>query len=141
MDFKRYEIEKIIFIIVFFVFPFLFVCCFIFDNDVKGELVKSITMDENYLLTIVLDNSNHKKKIGNVYNIELNGCVRLGVDEVRETKTEITVSKEIINCRDCFYDNEECKFKIAWPGGRILVTTIYKDGQFTILKESYVNRI
>ena len=81
-----------------------------------------------------------KRSIGNVDDLHLNGCVNLELSLKRSDETIIIIG-DVINCMDCFYDNEECKFKIAWSGECILVTAIYKDSQFTILKESYINRI
>ena len=82
-----------------------------------------------------------KKKIGDVDNIELNGAVRLGIDDAKTTETEILITTSITNVKDCFYDDEKCQLKVAWPGGRLLIFSHYKNGKFVILNESYVNRI
>ena len=78
--------------------------------------------------------------IGNVDDLLLNGGIDLKLSVKRSDETVIIIS-DITNRMDCFYDDEECKFKIKWPGGQILITAIYKDGQFTILNEGYINRI
>lgn len=141
MDFKRNEIRKIIIsIISLLVLLILLFYCFIPSEEQKRPLVKSIILDEKYLLTIVLDNLNSKKRIGNVDNIELNGVVRLGVDKVKEAESEVILLTDVINCRDCFYDNEKYRFNVEWPGGRVLIWSIYKDGEFTVLDESYLKR-
>lgn len=136
MDLERYEIKIKICIVSFFLLSFLLIGC----KENKNTLVKSIDMDGNYVLKIVLDNTNSNKKIGKIKNLELNSVVRLGIDNIEETETEIILTKAIVNSRDCFYDNEEYKFNVAWYGGQLNIYTLYKDGQFTILKESYGSR-
>ena len=120
-------------IVIFFVLIFLCKC------NTKTFITESITIENNVLI-ITLNNAISKRSIGNVDDLHLNGCVNLELS-VKQSDETIIIISDVKNCMDCFYDGEECKFKIAWPGGRILVTTIYKDCQFTILKESYINRI
>ncbi len=122
-------------LLIMTVFVLLFFC----KCNAKPSITESIIIENNELI-ITLNNTIPKRRIGNVDDLLLNGGIDLKLSVKRSDETVIIIS-DITNHMDCFYDDEECKFKIKWPGGRILITAIYKDGQFTILNEGYINRI
>lgn len=142
MDRKRYEIKNNVFILLLSIVLF-FIVLFCIKKNIfggsktqSGQLTKFISLD-NYQLSISLDKLNSSKQIGEIHTLHLNGVVNLGIQKITITDSEITICNDIENCKDCFYDNEECIFKIGWYGGNLRIRTLYKNGQFEILEEHY----
>ncbi len=130
MGTRKYKIELISLIILLGIFC----AC-----KTKSNITESIILENNYL-TIKLNNTIPKRIIGEVNDLHLNGCVNMEI-KVQHSDEIVTIISDVTNIMDCFYDNEECLFKISWPGGRLLITTLYKEGQFFISKENYINRV
>ncbi len=142
MDRKRYEMRNL-FLIVFSLLSFIvlfFLLNNFFNNDSKQQITKSISLN-NCQLTIKLDNTNSKKRIGSIKDLHLNYVVGLGIQTINKTESEITLCNDIETVMDCFYDNEECVFTVSWFGGNLKIRTLYKNGQFEILDEYYANGI
>lgn len=106
----------------------------------KVEITKSITIENGKLLKIVLDDTNEKKCIGDIKTLYY-GVVDIGVGSIKHENGEIIILSSIIGFKDFFHENEDSFFKLAWPGGRILIFTKYSAGKFEIIKEGYVDRI
>ena len=130
MGTRKYKIELIFFIILLVIFC----AC-----KTKSNITESIFLENNNLI-IKLNNKIPKRRIGKVDDLHLNGCVNMEL-KVQQSDETVTIISDITNIMDCFYDNEECLFKISWPGGRLLITTLYKEGRFIISKENYINGV
>ena len=138
MDFKRYGIKEIIF--AFFVLSsFSLICCYIPSKDYKQPLLKSIYIDEEKNVTIILDNTNKSKKIGQIFELKI--YYREDISELEENENEIIIKNSISDYVEKLHENCTYKIEINWYGGHLFLDTIYKDGQFLVLDEHYINRI
>jgi hypothetical protein len=138
MDFKRYGIKAVIFIF-FALFSFISIYCYIPSKEHKKPLLKSIYMDEKNLVTIILDKTNKSKKIGQIHELKI--YYREDVSELEENENEIIIKKDVSDYVDKFYENCPYKIEINWFGGHLFLETIFQNGQFTVLKEKYLDRI
>lgn len=143
MDRKRYEVKKI----AGFITVILFVCFFIYKCmlplDNKIEITKSITIENGKLLKIVLDDTNEKKCIGdiNFYGYIYINQAGVFIGPVKEENGEKIIICDIRGYEYLFYDNQDCSFRIKWPGGNITIDTKYSGGKFELLNESLLNGI
>ncbi len=143
MDRKQHRIIDFVLI----GFMFLFICnvlsgCFLLPwniKEYKRPLLKSINIDSNNIVTIILDNTNKRKRIGDIYHGEL--YYYISIDEYEESETEIIIKVDISEYREKFEEGNQYRIKIYWFGGRLFLESIYQNGQFTVLDENYVNGI
>ena len=143
MDRKQYRI--IHYILLFFML--LIICsvlsgCFLLSwnrKEFKKPLLKSICVDEKNIVTIVLDNTNKLKRIGEIHSMEL---VYLGsILKYEMNAAEIIIKKDISKYADKFKEGDQYKIAIKWFGGHLFLKTIYQNGQFIVLDEHYTNGI
>ncbi len=140
MDRKQYKIITIL--IGLFFIAFVFSGCFIIKRNTKEfkkPLLKSIYIDSNNIVTIKLDKTNEYKHFGEIYEMRLFYLVPIFAYE--ENETEITLKEDISDYKDKFYDGCDYRIEIKWYGGHLFLETIFQNGQFTVLKEKYLDRI
>ena len=139
MDRKRHKLNDTIcflLVLLFFILVF-FVCYFCSQSrkDSKQPLLKSINIDSNNIVTIILDKTNEAKRIGIIHGLEIYQLS--STFDLEENEDEIIIKKDISNYKEKFCENCNYKIEIKWYGGQLNLYTLYENDQFTILKESY----
>lgn len=140
MDRKRYEVVKysLPLVIIAIVFSFKF-----FKNkepSYSSKITKSINVENNYIITIILDNSNEKKKIGTFNSLDLIFKYRIDSDDLlyyEKNDKEVIIKDDLSAVINKYVDNDDYTFKLDWYGGNLRIRTLYKNGQFEILEEHY----
>ena len=140
MDRKQYKIITIL--IGLFFITFVFSGCFIIKRNTKEfkkPLLKSIYIDSNNIVTIILDNSNQLKKIGEIHALKL--FYYASIIEYEKRENEIIIKRDISEYKEKFIEDKQYRIEIKWYGGHLFLETIFQNGQFTVLKEKYLDRI
>ncbi len=140
MDRKQYKIITIL--IGLFFIAFVFSGCFIIKRNTKEfkkPLLKSIYIDSNNIVTIILDNSNQLKKIGEIHAMKL--FYYASIIEYEKRENEIIIKRDISEYKEKFIEDKQYRIEIKWYGGHLFLETIFQNGQFTVLKEKYLDRI
>lgn len=140
MDRKQYKIITIL--IGLFFITFVFSGCFIIKRNTKEfkkPLLKSIYIDSNNIVTIILDNSNQLKKIGEIHAMKL--FYYASIIEYEKRENEIIIKRDISEYKEKFIEDNQYRIEIKWYGGHLFLETIFQNGQFTVLKEKYLDRI
>ena len=140
MDRKQYKIITIL--IGLFFITFVFSGCFIIKRNTKEfkkPLLKSIYIDSNNIVTIILDNSNQLKKIGEIHAMKL--FYYASIIEYEKRENEIIITRDISEYKEKFIEDKQYRIEIKWYGGHLFLETIFQNGQFTVLKEKYLDRI
>ncbi|MBR6295072.1 MAG: hypothetical protein IKR40_01175 [Treponema sp.] len=140
MDRKQYKIITIL--IGLFFITFVFSGCFIIKRNTKEfkkPLLKSIYIDSNNIVTIILDNSNQLKKIGEIHAMKL--FYYASIIEYEKRENEIIIKRDISEYKEKFIEDKQYRIEIKWYGGHLFLETIFQNGQFTVLKEKYLDRI
>lgn len=140
MDRKQYEVVKysLPLVIIAIVFSFKF-----FKNkepSYSSKITKSINVENNYIITIILDNSNEKKKIGTFNSLDLIFKYRIDSDDLlyyEKNDKEVIIKDDLSAVINKYVDNDDYTFKLDWYGGNLRIRTLYKNGQFEILEEHY----
>ncbi|MBP5575353.1 MAG: hypothetical protein J6X67_01105 [Treponema sp.] len=144
MDRKRHKI-------IYYALIFLLIILFIFNvltggnllpwnrKEFERPLLKSISIDSSDVVTIVLDNTNKRKPIGEIYDLDL--FYLDPVFEYEENENEIIVKEDISEYKEKFTEDRLYDIGIKWYGGHLYLETIYKEGQFTVLDEHYTDKI
>ena len=136
--------RKIICPVLFFLllFSLVFSGCFLMPRNLKEfkkPLLKSINIDSNNIVTIVLDNTNKSKPIGEIHELKL--FYRVDVLKYERNNNEIIIIQDISEYKEKFTEDRRYKLEINWFGGHLFLETIYKNGQFIVVDEHYINRI
>ena len=146
MDRKQHKItpEKFIFLIILVFSLVPSGCCFLFlmpryGKDFKKPLVKSISIDSNNIVTIILDNANKSKRIGEIHALDLLSFS--SVLEYEKNDDEIIIKKDISKYKEKLTEDNQYRIEIKWYGGHLFLETVFQNGQFTVLKEKYLDRI
>ena len=108
-------------------------------KEFKKPLLKSINIDSNNVVTIVLDNTNKSKPIGEIHELKL--FYRVDVLNYERNNNEIIIIQDISEYKENFTEDRRYKLEINWFGGHLFLETIYKNGQFIVVDEHYTNRI
>ena len=140
MDRKQYKIITILIGLLFI--TFVFSGCFIIKRNTKEfkkPLLKSIYIDSNNIVTIILDNSNQLKKIGEIHAMKL--FYYASIIEYEKRENEIIIKRDISEYKEKFIEDKQYRIEIKWYGGHLFLETIFQNGQFTVLKEKYLDRI
>ena len=142
MDREQHRIiSHILFQLILFS-SFAFSSCFLIkrnSEDYKKPLVKSINIDSNDIVTIILDNTNKSKRIGEIYELKL--FYRTSLFNYETNENVITIKKNISDYKEKFYEDCQYRIEVKWFGGHLFLETVFQNGQFTVLNESYINRI
>ena len=142
MDREQHRIiSHILFQLILFS-SFAFSSCFLIkrnSEDYKKPLVKSINIDSNDIVTIILDNTNKSKRIGEIHTIDL--YYFFSILEYEKNEREVIIKKDISDCKEKFTENSNYRIEINWFGGHLFLKTVFQNGQFTVLNESYTNGI
>ena len=144
MDRKRYGLIKKICCAFISIFLFL-TLFFIWKNNIsnsgwKKQLTKSITLDQYNVITIVVDNSNKAKRIGEFNHLDLVFHTPWEMENLlyyEKNDVEIIIKDDLSDVINKYIDNEEYLFRLSFFGGNLRIRTIYKNGQFEILNEYY----
>lgn len=140
MDRKQHKI--IYFLFSLFIFSFVLSGCFLMkrrSKEFNRPLLKSINIDANNIVTIVLDNTNKYKHFGDIYEMRLFYLVPIFSYE--ENEAEIILKENISDYKEKFYEDCDYRIEIKWYGGHLFLETVFQNGQFTVLKEKYLDRI
>lgn len=143
MDRRQHRIIRYTFFSrIILLFSLVFSGCFLIKangKDFKKSLVKSINIDSNNVVTIVLDNTNKSKRIGEIYELKL--FYRTSLFNYETNENVITIKKNISDYKEKFYEDCQYRIEVKWFGGHLFLETVFQNGQFTVLNESYINRI
>lgn len=142
MDRKQYKIINNIFcFLIISLFSIIFTSCFLIERnskEYKRPLLKSINVDANNVVKIVLDNTNEYKKFGQIHEVRL--IYLIPVFEYEENENEIILKEDISEYKERFQEDGKYRIEINWFGGHLFIDTEYKNGQFSVLEEHFGDR-